>query len=208
MTLRSESERIGYALAALGIAFAGNLAALLTLPLIGYYSGLPLVLIAGYMGFVPAILVGLFAVLLPRLGGERLHPVPISLAAFVGGMLAFPLYYPFGTLGLLFLAGLLAYVAAELSRFGLDRPDLRGREVALHGLVALLAFALFIGYPLSRAVRWVVLPGCEECDPTANAMTATVMSALALSIILGAALRFRRPGHRLRGPLSLGGSGP
>lgn len=208
MTLRNESKSIGYALATMGVAFAGSMAALLTLPLVGYYSGLPPLLIAAYTGLVPAIAIALFTSLSPHLSKGPAHPVPATVAAFVAGTLAFPLFYPFGVFSLMFLAALVVYAVAELSRFALDRPALAGKDIALHGAVALLVYGFFAERYAATALHWVDTTGCEECVTTESLVSALALFTLALAIVLGATLRYRPPARRRRSPSLTGGALP
>jgi hypothetical protein len=198
MTIRDESGVIGFGLATMGIAFAGTMAAIFTLPPTGFYEGLPLVGAVLYLGLVPAGFVALFTLFLSRIHNAWAHPVPVTLAAFVGGALGLPLFYPLGFLSIEFLAALLVYPAYVIATFVEHRAALAGKELGLHVVVALGLYSAFAMPLLAIGFRWVDTTGCEECGATESLFSVVFLFALAFSVVIGALFRFRPSSRRAR----------
>ncbi len=201
MTIRDEGEAIGFAFAAFGVTFAGTLTALFTsMAPYGFYpiatsSAGPL-----WFAVFPAAFVGVFARLLRRQKGARLHLIPVVATAFAGGFLSLFLFQLFGLTSILFLPALLVFPAALLSGFALERPTLSLGAIGLHAFASLGLYSVFALPQLAVALRWIDLTGCDGCDPADASIAAVVLFALGLSVLLGAALRYRPLWQRARGP--------
>ncbi len=201
MTIRDEGEAIGFAFAALGVTFAGTLTALFTMTVpYGFYPIATSPAGPLWAAVFPAAFVGVFARLLRGHRAARLHPIPIVASAFVGGVLSFFLFQPFGLTSILFLPALLVFPAALLSGFALDRPTLSLGAIGLHAFASMALYSVFALPQLAVALRWIDLTGCDGCDPADASIAAVVLFALGLSVLFGAALRYRPFWQRARGP--------
>ncbi len=207
MTFRDELQTIGFALAAMGVAFGGTIAALLTMIPFGFYPFADLTLGLLWAAVLPAVAVGLFTLSLARHPRARLHPVPVTAAAFVGGLLSFSLFHPFGVTSIMFLPALLVYPVTLLAGFFGERLSLDAGEVALHAVASLALYAVFAVPQLAIVLRWVDLTGCDGCDPDSALLAAAILFVLALTVVVGAALRHRPSRPRTARPSLLGTSG-
>lgn len=199
MTIRDELEAIGFALAAGGVAFAGTLAALFTIIPFGFYPIATTIAGPLWAAALPAAFVAVFGWALRRHPSARLHPIPMAVAAFAGGMLSFAAFQPLGLTSILFLPALVEYPAALLAGFALDRPRLSPGAVGMHAAGSVVLYSVFAVPQLAIAFRWIDIRGCDGCDPTQALPAALLLYALGLSVVVGAALRVRLLRDRARG---------
>ncbi len=200
MTIRDELEAIGFAFGAFAMTFAGTLVALFTLVPVGFYPIATTWAGPLWAAVVPAASVGAYCWVLRRHASARLHVVPSAVTAFVGGILSFFLFQPFGLTSLLFLPALLVYPVTVLAGFALERPRLSVGALGLHAATSLGFYAVFAIPQLAVALRWIDLTGCDGCDPADASIAAIILFALGLSVVVGAALRYRPLWERVQGP--------
>lgn len=208
MTIRDEFETIGFALAAFGMAFAGTMTALLTMFPFGFYPIATTPVGPLWAAVLPTAFVALFAWLLRRNERARLHVIPISFAAFVGGILSFYFFQPLGLTSILFLPALLVYPVTLLAGFALDRPRLTLGEVSLHGLASVALYGVFALPQLAVGLRWIDFTGCDGCDPAQASLAAAILFLFAVVVTVGAALRYVPSPGGGRDPVLLEESSP